>query len=96
MAPCATTARLPGHSVDEWKNMSRNTLPTISGSQSARTTAHFAPSGPTKTGNVKSVYFSYPRWEQDAYELKEERQTQYRKAQSDKIISGAFYPPDGA
>jgi hypothetical protein len=95
-APGATTARQPGVSVDDWKHMSRSTLPTISsGSQSARTTQHFAPSGPTKTGNIKSVYFSYPKWEQDAYELKEERASQYRKQQSDKIISGAFYPPDG-
>jgi hypothetical protein len=80
-------------SADDWR--SRSSLPTISGSQSARTTAHFAPAGPTKSGNVRSVYFSYPRWEQDAYELKELRASQYRKAQADKIISGTFYPPDG-
>jgi hypothetical protein len=94
-APGATTARLPGVSADEWKMQSRSTLPTLGGSQSARSSAHFAPAGPTKTGNIKSVYFSYPKWQQDAYELKEVRESQYRKQQADKIIGGAFYPPDG-
>ena len=75
---------------------SRSTLPALAGgSQSARSSTHFAPAGPTKTGNIKSVYFSYPKWQQDAYELKEIRESQYRKQQADKIIAGAFYPPDG-
>jgi hypothetical protein len=47
-------------------------------------------------GSLRSAYFSIPRWEQDAYSLKEEAAVRERKKHAANIKQGSFVPPSGS
>jgi hypothetical protein len=47
-------------------------------------------------GNLRSAYFSIPRWEQDAFSLKDEEVVRARKLHAANIKQGPFIAPDGS
>ena len=103
--PGVMTRRTSGIDADTWRSRSRKTLPSPGRSKLLNTTgllngqrdrsprlpAVWSPSSPAKSGKGQRSYFSIPRWEQDAYALKEEHASAVRKKHAANIKQGPFY-----